>query len=73
MVVEKTNVESNILGMSFDRLSYLWIKCNYCFSDDKYAAEVKKYETNTSNGVSERMKTPPPSLAKYSGIIDKNK
>lgn len=43
------------------------------FSDDKYAAEVKKYETNTSNRVSEKMKTPPSSLAKYSGIIVKNK
>lgn len=73
MVDEKINIESKILGTYFSRLCYLWIKCNHCFPDDKYAAEVKKYDTNTSNGVSEKIKTPLPSLAKNSGIVDKNK
>lgn len=42
------------------------------FSDDKYAAEVKEYDTKISNGLSGKVKTPPPSPAEYSDIIDKS-
>lgn len=47
-------------------MHYFWVvlcwyyNVNY-FTDDKYAAEVKEYDAKISNGISEKVKTPPPS------------
>ncbi|KAE9538118.1 hypothetical protein AGLY_006090 [Aphis glycines] len=41
--------------------------------DDKYAAEVKEYDSKTPNGVSSKVNTPPPSPTEQSDKTDKNK
>lgn len=42
------------------------------FIDDKYAAEVKEYDSKTST-VFEKVNTPPSSPTEYSEKIDKSK
>ncbi|CAH1738493.1 unnamed protein product [Aphis gossypii] len=41
--------------------------------DDKYAAEVKEYDSKTPNGVSSKVNTPPPSPTEQSDKTDKSK
>lgn len=76
MVVDKVVVKPKILGKLFyDLLMLFFFTCYIylCLTDDKYAAEVKEYDSKTSNGISFKVKTPPPSPAEQSDKTDKSK
>lgn len=72
MVVKKTEIKPKILGELFDLLLLVILFIFLCFVDDKYAAEVKEYNSQVSNGVLEKVNTTS-SPAEYSDKSDKSK
>lgn len=53
-------------------LFFIHYKFQY-FTDNKYAAEVKEYDTKTSNGITDRVDIPPPSSSEHKDKSDKSK
>lgn len=50
---------------------FTFVQILIIFTDDKYAAEVKEYDSNTSI-ILEKVNTPPPSPTEYPEKTDKS-
>ncbi|VVC36072.1 Hypothetical protein CINCED_3A025137 [Cinara cedri] len=72
-VDQSRNVDEELINALNKQMIVQNIDIKPSVLDNKYAAEVKEYDTETSNGVLERVDTPPPSPAEFLDKTDKSK